>query len=65
MTGNSKDPESLWNATLADLAIEREIILDTIEQGIRDRMDIDTNARHWAEGALDALRAAGFMVERP
>jgi hypothetical protein len=44
--------------------IERMIVLETIEQGIGDRMDIDTNASHWAQGALDALERAGFVVKR-
>ena len=53
-----------WEYAMHDRALEREQILDLIEQGIMDRMDIDTNASHWALGAFDALINAGFKIVR-
>jgi hypothetical protein len=55
---------TLWEDGIHDRSVEREIILETIEQGIGDRMDIDTNASHWAQGVLDALLREGFVVVR-
>jgi hypothetical protein len=43
---------------------ERAEVLDTISEGIMDRMDIDTNSTHWAEGALDALLKRGYKVTK-
>jgi hypothetical protein len=43
---------------------ERAELLDTLSDGIMDRMDIDTNATHWAEGALDALLKRGYKITK-
>jgi len=43
---------------------DRQEVLNLIAEGIGDRMDIDTGASQWAEGALDALTAAGYVVTR-
>ena len=50
--------------TTPKLAPCRAAILELIAEGIRDRMDIDTTADHWAQGVLDALEAAGLRVGR-
>jgi hypothetical protein len=43
---------------------ERAELLDTLSEGIMDRMDMDTNATHWAEGALDALLKRGYKITK-
>jgi hypothetical protein len=53
-----------YEDAIHDRAVEREQIIDALAQGIDDTMDIDTHSSDWARGALDALLAAGFQVER-
>ena len=40
----------------------RAMLIDLIENGICDRIDMDTGPQNWAEGALDALAKEGLAI---